>query len=75
MPSDLGSVTEVCPDCGFDPQNCDCDEIDIDLLDCTHCGGSGDCAAGADPLWDCPEEFHACHACGGSGKRRDQRIF
>ena len=35
---------DICPDCGFNPQNCDCDEIDIDMLDCTHCGGSGDCA-------------------------------
>ena len=66
---------EVCPDCGFNPQNCDCDEFDIDLLDCTHCGGEGDCDANANPLWDCDDQFHPCHACGGSGKRRDQRIF
>lgn len=44
-------------------------------LDCTHCGGSGDCYDNADPLWDCDDNPHPCHACGGSGNRRDQRIF
>lgn len=43
--------------------------------DCTHCGGDGDCDANANPLGDCDENPHPCHACGGSGLRRDQRIF
>lgn len=43
--------------------------------DCTHCGGSGECCDNADPLWDCDENLHPCHACGGSGNRGDQRIF
>ena len=46
--------------------------------DCTHCGGSGDCDEGSDPLGNCPEgpeDPHRCHACGGSGDRKDQRIF
>ena len=43
--------------------------------DCTHCGGAGECCDGSDPLGDCPDESHPCHACGGSGKREDQRIF
>jgi hypothetical protein len=50
------------------------DEFD-DELDCTHCNGEGDCWDGADPLGDCPDEIHPCHACGGSGRRSDQRIF
>lgn len=44
-------------------------------LDCTHCGGDGECDANANPLWDCDDNPHPCHACGGSGSRRDQRIF
>ena len=43
--------------------------------DCTHCGGSGECDANADPLWDCDDNPHPCHACGGTGNRSDQRIF
>jgi DnaJ-class molecular chaperone len=45
------------------------------VLTCTHCGGEGTCDANADPLWDCGYVDHPCHACGGSGERRDQRIF
>ncbi len=48
---------------------------DFDLDECTHCGGQGDCCDGSDPLGDCPDEAHACHACGGSGQRADQVIF
>lgn len=44
-------------------------------LECTHCGGEGLCWDGANPLGDCPDEIHACHACYGSGKRKDQVIF
>jgi hypothetical protein len=46
-----------------------------DDLECTHCGGEGTCDDGADPLWSCPDELHSCHACGGSGNRKDQRVF
>ena len=67
---------EECIDCGYDEANCQCDDEDfMDSLDCTHCGGSGECDANADPLWDCDDRLHPCHACGGSGKRRDQTIF
>jgi len=48
---------------------------DFDDLECTHCGGEGLCWDGADPLGDCPDELHPCHACGGSGNRGDQTIF
>lgn len=44
-------------------------------LECTHCGGEGFCDDGSDPLGNCPDELHRCHACGGSGNRSDQRIF
>ncbi len=44
-------------------------------VDCTHCGGEGLCWDGADPLGDCPDEPHNCHACGGSGDIEDQMIF
>jgi DnaJ-class molecular chaperone len=44
-------------------------------LECTHCGGEGTCDDGADPLLTCPDELHPCHACKGSGLRRDQVIF
>jgi len=50
----------------------DRDEYD---LDCTNCGGNGDCVDGSDPLGDCPYDPHPCHACGGSGRREDQVIF
>lgn len=43
--------------------------------ECTHCNGEGLCWDGADPLGDCLDEPHRCHACGGSGKREDQRVF
>lgn len=43
--------------------------------ECTHCTGYGLCWDGADPLGDCPDEPHRCHACGGSGDRKDQVIF
>lgn len=43
--------------------------------DCTHCGGEGLCWDGSDPLGNCPDEPHRCHACGGSGNRRDQTVF
>lgn len=42
---------------------------------CTHCNGEGLCWDGADPLGDCPDEMHRCHACNGSGHRKDQVIF
>ena len=42
---------------------------------CTHCNGEGLCWDGADPLDDCPDEPHPCHACYGSGEREDQWLF
>lgn len=67
---------DPCVHCGYDEANCMCDDEDfMDNLDCTHCGGDGLCDDGADPLWSCPPEAHFCHACNGSGKRRDQVIF
>lgn len=42
---------------------------------CTHCGGDGLCYDGSDPLGDCPDIAHRCHACNGSGRRADQTIF
>lgn len=44
-------------------------------LECTHCGGEGLCWDGSDPLGNCPDDPHRCHACAGSGKRKDQTIF
>lgn len=44
-------------------------------LECTHCGGAGLCEANSDPMWDCDDRPHPCHACDGSGLRRDQVIF
>jgi hypothetical protein len=49
------------------------DEDCLDDLECTHCGGEGTCEDGCDPLWY--DDIHTCHACGGTGNRRDQRIF
>lgn len=78
-------TAERCPGCGWnmptaDGYCLDCAAPDDDYdygedYDCTHCGGEGDCMDGADPLGNCPEEPHRCHACDGSGRRRDQRIF
>jgi DnaJ-class molecular chaperone len=42
---------------------------------CTHCGGSGECDANANPMWDCDDQPHRCHACRGSGDRKDQTVF
>lgn len=57
-----------------DEQVCDsCAEHEATL--CTHCGGDGLCWDGADPLDNCPDTAHACHACNGSGDREDQVIF
>lgn len=49
-------------------------ELD-DEFDCTHCGGEGTCDDGSDPLGDCDDLPHPCHACGGSGRRSDQVVF
>lgn len=46
-----------------------------DIACCTHCGGEGLCFDGSDPLGNCPDDPHRCHACNGSGKRRDQTLF
>ncbi len=70
------TAREECIYCGYDELNCMCDDEDfMDSLDCTHCGGDGLCDDGADPLWSCPPEAHFCHACNGSGRRRDQTIW
>ena len=44
-----------------------------DGLPCTHCDGEGLCWDGCDPLWY--DAIHKCHACHGSGRRRDQVLF
>jgi hypothetical protein len=49
--------------------------VDEDDLGCTHCNGEGICYDGADPLGSCPDDIHDCHACYGSGKRKDQWLF
>lgn len=41
---------------------------------CTRCGGEG-VQESDRPGWEEPGEFVNCHACGGSGNRRDQRVF
>lgn len=43
--------------------------------ECTHCGGEGICMDGADPLGNCPDDPHKCHACNGHGDRDHQVIF
>ncbi len=48
-------------------------EDEDDYLACTHCGGEGVCEDNCDPLWY--EPFHKCHACNGTGNRKDQVIF
>lgn len=48
---------------------------DEDDVACSHCGGEGLCWDGSDPLGDCPDDPHSCHACGGSGRGKDQVIF
>jgi hypothetical protein len=81
-PVSEGTEPVASPDAGQRQSEADCsddldewvDEYD-DELDCTHCDGGGDCFDGSDPLGDCPDEAHPCHACGGSGRRSDQRIF
>lgn len=50
-------------------------ELDDRETGCTHCGGEGLCWDGSDPLGDCPDDPHRCHACGGSGRGCDQTIF
>lgn len=42
---------------------------------CSRCLGEGLCWDGADPLDDCPEDPHPCHACKGSGRGKDQVHF
>jgi hypothetical protein len=61
-----------------DPTDFDTEFVDETTeadLECSHCGGEGLCWDGSDPLGNCPDEMHRCHACNGSGKRRDQVIF
>lgn len=53
----------------FDPEPYDAE------AGCTHCGGDGLCWDGDDPLGNCPDSAHPCHACGGTGNREDQTIF
>jgi hypothetical protein len=62
----------------FEPSAMDAeydDDYGSDDLECTHCGGEGLCWDGSDPLGNCPDDPHRCHACGGSGNRKDQTIF
>lgn len=69
---------EYCPVCGeitVDPyEDKDFDDEGF-VLACTHCNGEGTCDANTDPLGNCGEEDHPCHACNGTGDRRDQVIF
>ena len=62
-----------CPECGAFDENCYCGEYEDDDAECTHCNGEGLCWNGCDPLWY--DDVHACHACHGTGNRRDQVIF
>lgn len=50
------------------------DQYEDDLA-CTWCNGEGDCYDGSDPLGDCPDWIHPCHACRGTGRRKDQTVF
>ena len=53
---------------------CDDDgEYEDDDAACTHCGGEGTCEQGCDPGWY--DDIHPCHACSGTGNRRDQVIW
>lgn len=73
----------ICPGCGWGLaaddgycHNCEPPVGDYGYeLECTHCGGEGTCDDGADPLNTCPEHVHRCHACNGSGDRKDQVVF
>ena len=58
-----------------DPEQDDLEEGYDPEWACTHCNGEGLCWDGSDPLGDCPDDPHACHACYGSGRRRDQWLF
>ena len=51
------------------------EEMTEDDPGCTHCNGEGLCWDGSDPLGNCPDGPHRCHACGGSGARKDQTIW
>lgn len=66
---------ERCAECGCFLADCNCDDYEYDDFDCTICGGDGTCMDNSDPLWDCDELPHACHACRGTGRRKDQRYF
>lgn len=59
----------LCEVCLWGPMDDDHD------LECTHCGGEGLCWDGSDPLGNCADDPHRCHACTGSGKRKDQTVF
>jgi hypothetical protein len=48
---------------------------DFDDDPCSHCGGEGLCWDGADPLGNCPDDPHRCHACNGSGRAKDQTLW
>lgn len=55
------------------------DEVDIENLECTCCGGEGwfvgSDAPGFDYINDDPNGVYPCNACRGSGKREDQTLF
>jgi hypothetical protein len=50
-------------------------QAEFEGLECTWCSGGGICYDGADPLGNCTDYPHDCHACHGSGKRADQTVF
>jgi hypothetical protein len=68
---EAGGGLEICALCEAERWT---DDEDFDWQ-CTHCGGDGTCEDGADPLDRCPDEPHPCHACRGSGNRKDQWLF
>lgn len=74
-PSNSERGYEQIGDINWPPLDDDDHDDDGFDLECTHCGGEGLCWDGSDPLGNCPDAPHRCHACGGSGNRKDQTVF
>lgn len=51
----LAGADGHCVNCA--PPDYDEDDGD-DRLECTHCGGDGDCMDGSDPLGNCPDSAY-----------------
>lgn len=72
----MRTLENPCPFCERDGVCDACAQvIERSPLPCTYCNGEGLCWDGSDPLGDCGDEPHRCHACGGSGDIEDQVIF